>query len=176
MKLALVALLLTAPLCAQSTSKVRYGQVTDAQPLACASVPIQFSVKKDNTQHALPQAAPDKAQIVFIHDSGGAPGIGYPTTKLAIDGAWVGANHNDTWFAVAVEPGEHHLCVTLQSSLVEDRVELAHLTAQAGSVYYFRTRLVWSKEVELLELEPVDSDEGDYLLRMFSMSVSKPKK
>jgi hypothetical protein len=176
MKSFLIALLLAAPLCAQTTSKVRFVQPPTSPPLICASTAVSFSVKKDDTQHALPQSEPDKAQIVFIHDSGGSPGVGYPTTKIAMDGAWVGANHDDTWFAVSVAPGEHHVCVALQSSVVDYRVEMAHLNAQPGGVYYFRTRLVLSRQVELLELEPADSDEGNYLVHTFPMSISKPKK
>jgi hypothetical protein len=55
-------------------------------------------------------------------------------------------------------------------------VELAHFTAEAGKVYYYRTRLVMSKEVELLELDSIDSDQGQYLVASFPLSVSTPKK
>jgi len=93
-----------------------------------------------------------------------------------MDGAWVGANHNDSYFTISVEPGEHHLCATLQSSFVDNRVELAHFRAAAGKTYFYRTRLVMSKEVELLELEPIDSDQGKYLIASFPLSISTPKK
>jgi hypothetical protein len=54
---------------------------------------------------------------------------------------------------------------TLQTSLVYDkRTELAHFRAEAGKVYYYRTRLVMSRAVELLELDPIDSDQGRYLV------------
>jgi hypothetical protein len=33
-----------------------------------------------------------------------------------------------------------------------------------------------SREVELLVLEPIDSDQGKYLIDLFSLSVSRPKK
>lgn len=68
------------------------------------------------------------------------------------------------------------MCATLQSSLVEDRVELAHFLAEAGKVYYYRTRLVLSGSVELLELESIDSDQGQYLLGSYPLSISKLKK
>jgi len=93
-----------------------------------------------------------------------------------MDGAWVGANHGNSYFSVSVAPGEHHVCVTLQSSLVAQRVELAHFTAEADRVYYFRTRLVMSRTVELLELDPIDSDQGKYLVVSSTLSVSTPKK
>jgi hypothetical protein len=53
---------------------------------------------------------------------------------------------------------------------------MAHLEAEAGKVYYYRTRLVLSRSVELLELEPIDSDQGKYLIASFPLSVSTPKK
>jgi hypothetical protein len=93
-----------------------------------------------------------------------------------MDGAWVGANHGDSWFAVSVAPGEHHLCATLQSSFVNQRMELAHLQAEAGKVYYYRTRLVMSGTVELLDFDPIDSDQGRYLIASLPLSVSHPKK
>jgi len=68
------------------------------------------------------------------------------------------------------------VCVTLQSSLVAQRVELAHFTAEADKVYYYRTRLIMSRAVELLELEAIDSDQGKYLIGSFPLSVSSVKK
>jgi hypothetical protein len=59
---------------------------------------------------------------------------------------------------------------------VDQRVELAHFTAEAGKIYYYRTRLVVSRSVELLELNPIDSDQAKYLIASFSLSVSSPKK
>jgi hypothetical protein len=55
-------------------------------------------------------------------------------------------------------------------------VELAHVTAEAAKVYYFRTRLVMSRQVELLELQPLDSDQGRYLVAAFPLSVSTLRK
>lgn len=65
--------------------------------------------------------------------------------KLAMDGAWVGGNHGNSYFSASIEPGEHHICVELRSSLVAPCVELAHFTAQADKSYYYRKRLVVSR-------------------------------
>jgi hypothetical protein len=59
---------------------------------------------------------------------------------------------------------------------VAQRVELAHFTAEAEKTYYYRTRLVVSRSVELLELEPIDSDQGNYLISTFPLSASTAKK
>jgi hypothetical protein len=93
-----------------------------------------------------------------------------------MDGVWVGANHGNSYFSVSVEPGEHHVCATLQSSLVAQRVELAHFTAAVGKIYYYRTRLIMSRSMELLDLDSIDSDQGKYLIASFPLSVSAPKK
>ncbi len=143
---------------------------------ACGHENVSFKVKLDESQHTLAQPDPGEARVYFLHDAGTSITLGYPTVKLAMDGAWVGANHGNSYFSVSVEPGEHHVCVTLQSSLVAQRVELAHFTAEAEKVYYYRTQLVTSRSVELLELEPIDSDQGKYLIATFPLSVSQLKK
>jgi hypothetical protein len=168
MRFALITLLFAVPAFAQVPSA--------ASTAACGPEEINFNVKRDNAQHTAAQPEPGKARVYFIHDAGSNSVVGYPTAKLAVDGAWVGANHGNSYFPVSVEPGEHHVCVTLQSSLVAQRVELAHFTAEAEKVYYYRTRLVMSRTVELLELDPIDSDQGKYLIAIFPMSVSRPKK
>jgi len=147
-----------------------------ASSAACGPENVSFKVKLDESQHTLSQPDPGKARVYFFHDAGTGSTLGYPTVKLALDGAWVGANHGNSYFSVSVEPGERHVCVTLQSSLVAQRVELSHFTAEADKIYYYRTRLVVSRSVELLELDPIDSDQGKYLIASFPLSASTPKK
>lgn len=143
---------------------------------ACGPETVNFNVKRDDAQHTVAQADPGKARVYFIHDAGSTSVVGYPTVKLAVDGSWIGANHGNSYFSVSLTPGEHHICVTLQSSLVAPRVELAHITAAADTVYYYRTRLVVSRSVELLELDPIDSDQGNYLITTFPLSVPSRKR
>ena len=143
---------------------------------SCGAGNVSFKVKLDETRHTPAAPAPGKALVYFIHDAGSDAVIAYPTTKFAMDGAWAGADHSNYYFAVSAAPGEHHLCATLQSSLVDDRFEFAHFTAEAGKVYFFRTRLVLSRSVELLQLEPIDSDQGNYLVAIYPLAISTPKK
>ncbi|MGA7294786.1 MAG: DUF2846 domain-containing protein [Terriglobales bacterium] len=168
MKFALVTVLFVASAFAQAPPA--------SSPAACGPANVSFRVKLEGSQPTLAQPDPGKARVYFFHDAGTGVTLGYPTIKLAMDGAWVGANHGNSYFSVSVEPGEHHVCVTLQSSMVAQRVELAHFTAEAEKTYYYRTRLVMSRSVELLELDPIDSDQGKYLIVSFSRSVSNPKK
>ncbi len=168
MRIALVTLLLAASAFAQVPPA--------ASTAACGPENVSFKVKLDESQHTLAQPDPGKARVYFFQDAGTSHTLGYPTVKIAMDGAWVGANHGNSYFSVSVEPGKHHVCVTLQSSLVAQRVELTHFTAEAEKVYYYRTRLVMSRTVELLDLDPIDSDQGKYLIASFPLSVSNPKK
>jgi len=168
MKIALVALLSAASALAQVTPAV--------PPAACGPDDVSFKVKLDDSQHTPAQPDPGKARVYFLQEAGTSFTLGYPTVKVAIDGAWAGANHGNSYFSVSVDPGEHHVCVTLQSSIVAQRVELAHFTAEADKVYYYRTRLVVSRSVELLDLNPVDSDQGKYLIGTFPLSTSSIKK
>src|ERR1019366_1867895 len=57
-----------------------------------------------------------KALVYVIQDIGSINCIGgCITTKIALDGAWVGANHHNSYFSFAVDPGERHLCANWQS-------------------------------------------------------------
>ncbi len=103
--------------------------------------------------------------------------MGYPTTKYALDGSWVGAGHGDSWFAVAVAPGEHHVCATLQSSFVDQRVELAHFSVDAGKSYFYPHPVGSVKgTVEYFSWMPIDSDEGEYAFSMYPMATAHAKK
>ena len=178
MKAFLVSFCIAASALAQQ--KVRLGQYADQERLASACGPAgaSFKVNLDSSQHGpLPPEA-GKAQVYFIHQAG-IPfehlTLAYPTTKYAIDGSWAGAGHGDSWFAVAIAPGEHHVCASLQSSFVDQRVELAHFTAEAGKAYFFRTRLVMSQSVELLDLDRIDSEEGQFLVGSYPLATAHPR-
>jgi hypothetical protein len=154
-----------------------FGQVAPvASTAACGRDNVSFKVKLDDSQHTLTQPDAGKALVYFFHDAGTNNTLGYPTVKVGMDGAWVGAQHGNSYFSEAVEAGDHHVCIMLQSSLVAQRFELAHFTAEPGATYYYRTRLVMSRSVELLELDAIDSDQGRYLVASVPLAVSTPKK
>jgi hypothetical protein len=142
---------------------------------ACGPEDVDFKVKLDNTHHALTQPDPGKAQVYFIQDKGAYSfGIGGSVqTKIGLDGRWVGANRNNSYFSLSLEPGEHHLCAEIQSSLYAQIPEFAHFTAEAGKVVYFRVRFIPSPYGPYLFLDLLDSDQGEYLTGAFSLSVSR---
>jgi hypothetical protein len=171
MRTTLVVMVLTVCAFAQEGS----GVVS----MACGPKSTNFDARRDESQHALAQPENGKARIYFIQDIGVVHCLGACiTTKIGLDGAWVGADQHNSYFSVSVEPGEHHVCANRQSHFTRanQMVALAHFTAEAGKVYYFRTRTFGDKDQALLDLEPVDSDQGHYLVDSYPLSVSHPKR
>ena len=155
------------------------AQSQPAAPPACASRSENFDVKLDSSQHALVPPELGKARVYFIQDLGVVNCLGSClTTKIGLDGTWIGANQHNSYFSVSVEAGEHHLCANPQSRLasVNRFVALAHFTAEAGKVYYFRTRTLGSNDNPFFDLDPVDSDQAEYLIAAYALSVARPKR
>lgn len=170
MKSVIVVLLFVVSAVAQNSSA--------ATPAACGSMNVSYDVKLDNSQHTLAHPEPGKARVYFIQDKGKESlGIGGTVvTLIGVDGAWVGANRNNSNFFISVEAGEHHLCVDPKSMMAGRSVELAHFTAEAGKVYYFRTRTIATRYGEYLFIEEADSDEAESLIAASPLSISHPKK
>jgi Protein of unknown function (DUF2846) len=151
---------------------------SDALAPACGPKNTSFSVKLNESQHTLAQPEPGKALVYFVQDIGVASCFeGCMTTKIGLDGAWVGADLHNSYFFVSVEPGEHHVCANPQSHVgrVSRIVALAHFTAEPGKVYYFRTRGTMGTVQTLFDLDPIDSDQAKYLISAHPLSVSHPK-
>jgi hypothetical protein len=142
-------------------------------PAACGPKEA-FDVKLDQSQHALAQPEPGKARVYFVQDIGAVNCLGSCGAKIGLDGAWAGANKQNSYFSVSVEPGEHHVCANTSSQFSPHTVALAHFTAEAGKVYYFRTRPYLAKD-QLPNLDPIDSDEARYLIASYPLSMSHPK-
>lgn len=144
---------------------------------ACGPPGVRFNVKLDQTQHSLEQPQRGKALVYFLQDVGSAssPGMGAQVTKVGIDGAWVGANTDDSWFSVNIDPGEHHVCVNAQSRLFPGVREFADFIAEAGHVYFFRTRdLMW--KTQRLEFGKTNRDQALYMIEHYLLSNSRPNK
>lgn len=105
-------------------------------PDSCGDAGIKFDVstKKNQPAPAPPEAG--KAQIILIESGRGV-------ARYGMDGAWVGANDGDSYFAAAATPGEHHLCMSFQipaivgGKIKQESVRMLTFTAEAGKVYYF---------------------------------------
>jgi hypothetical protein len=160
MKSALIVLLLAASAFAQKPS----GSATSA----CGPKDVSFDVKLDKTQHTLADPDPGKALVYFIQEKGS-------DALMGLDGAWVGQTKKSSYFAVSVEPGEHHVCAEVHTprGIPGVPVGFLHFTAEAGNVYCFDARVVYGAESYLF-LSAVDSDEARYLINSLPLSVSTP--
>ena len=152
-------------------------------PDACGDDKIKFDVTAEKGKPA-PVAPPEgKAQIVFIENENHMIGtFMYATIRFGLDGAWAGANYNNSYFAVNVEPGEHHLCASWQSSLgmIKKYIDVASFTAEAGKVYYYAANVKVTPtgdDTNNLDfnLVPLNDDEGRYRVKAWKLASSKPK-
>ena len=173
MKTILVVLLLLETALSQTKSSV-------VSAPGCGSENSKYSVKTDKSEHPAAQPERDKALVYFLEDDSSFESRPLPTTRLGVDGKWVGANHGDSYFYVVIDPGEHHLCASWQSWVgfgMRETGAAAHFTAEPGQTYYFRVRNTWLREhkVTRVELNPVDSDEGQLLASRYAFSSSQPK-
>jgi hypothetical protein len=172
MRTAVLFLLLASPALAQDRA------ATTAALSGCGPANIKFAVKQDQTE---PPSEPESGEaLIYVIENRGLLAClgGCQTIRIGLDGAWIGANQGNTHFSFSVLPGEHHLCSNWQSSLAVDSsfYSLANFTAEAGKVYYFRTRLWFSDRTPCLDLDVVNSDEGAYLVAASPHVVSHPKK
>ena len=172
----LVALLFASPALAQD-------QAADARAAAgCGPENIQFDVKVDKKQHPAPQPEAGKALVYVFEEErwdGDKTNIGAVTTRVGLDGAWVGANHGQSYFTVAVDPGDHRVCSAWQSVLkrYSKLGSAASFTAKPGKVFYFRVIVDERTEHQpSIRLEPVDPAEALMLIASSGLSTSQPKK
>ena len=147
---------------------------------ACGPLGVSFDTETSSAQPPT-QPEPGKALVYVAEDFPTVqPNIGSPRIKVGLDGAWIGATHGRSYLFFSVDPGEHHLCVKWQSSLerFSKLASFAHLTAEPGKTYYYRTRITYSSQWanEYLDLDAVDADEGQYLVASSPLVASHPKK
>jgi hypothetical protein len=152
------------------------GQTPAIVEKSCGPQKTQFEVKRTQPQHGIGEPETGKARVYFIQDLGKTTCVNCVTIRIGVDGDWVGANQRNSYFSVAIEPGEHHLCANPQPSYLQVLVGLLHFTAEAGKTYFFRARLIGEQEQALLDFEPIDSDQAEYLIGIYPVAVSYPKK
>jgi hypothetical protein len=147
----------------------------------CGPTEIEFDVKTDKNQHPLAQPEAGKALLFVFENERHDPNkfiIGNATTRVGLDGKWVGANHGDSYFFFPVDPGEHRLCANWQSSLkrFSKLGSAASFTAEAGKVYFFRVEVEERTEhPATVKLEPVDSADGQFQISSRGLSTSHQK-
>jgi len=175
---ALSSVMVALPAVAQQSSASDLAAIGAA---ACGDMAARFELKQSTAQK---QPAPDagKALVYFIEEDLNTQIITH-TSRVGIDGKWMGATHGSSYSYFTIEPGVHHLCATTQigRSTEDGLTALAHFTAESGGVYYFEM-----KNVSMMSgprnytndatLTPLDSDEGNYMTIKLPLMASLPKK
>ena len=136
----------------------------------CGPQDVKYEVKTDDSQHPAPTPEDGKALIYFVAD-------GHLTSIFGFDEKWVGAVEGGRYFFVQIDPGEHHVCAMLQSSLPGrgPRISVHSLKAESGGSYYFRIRMVGINTGFVPQLNQLDSDEGRWFVAWSKFSTSHPK-
>jgi hypothetical protein len=149
----------------------------------CGPDDAQFDVKTDKQHHPVGQPEPGKALVYLFSDTelDNFPGIqiGGVVTRVGADGTWVGADNLKSYFFFSVDPGNHRLCTSQQSKLESTRINTSaalSFTAEAGRVYYFRTRTPERRlRHEEVELRTVDPAQAQLLIGTSAFSTSRKK-
>lgn len=148
------------------------AQSTNAPPttIACGTSAGEFHIKTKPGLHPA-QAEAGKALLYFIEKDEDT--LIAPTTRVGLDGAWVGGTRGDSYFFFSVAPGVHHLCAMTDAETV-----LAHFTAKEGEVYYFLVKNIvinrgtWTSSNDVT-FGPLDSDEGQMLVDRDEYATTK---
>jgi hypothetical protein len=157
-------------------------------PDACGNDKVKFDITLQKNPPAPSTPDPGKGQIIFIEASKKPPAMGCMGncnnfTRYGVDGAWVGATKDNSYFTISVDPGEHNLCAVLGKD-----VDAEALTVEAGKVYYFQVNYnaegtqygtagkpnyQIKKNVEFSLLK---DDEGKYRVKVSDLSTAIPRK
>lgn len=158
-------------------------QSTAARTAAgCGPRTAEFSVEADKDQHPVAQPDAGKALVYVFSEPRRDPLVSYltsATTRVGVDGTWVGANRGKSYIFFQVDPGEHRLCSDMQSSSVKiSNIGAAtSFSVEAGKSYYFRAKFEErSDRPPYLELERIDSAAGLFLVSSSAYSKYTAKK
>jgi hypothetical protein len=140
---------------------------------------VKFEVKTHKGQPTPGPADSAKAQVILMESENQmiAP-FHNATVRWGMDQSWVGADYGNSYFVLSVEPGVHHLCANWQSVLrtLKKNVDLTSFTAEPGRTYYFLADVnVESKESVSFAISQLNDDKGQYLVKNYAQSTSKPK-
>jgi len=161
-KFLIAVLLLAAPLHAQEPVKDPADIALHAA--GCGPSQASFEVTRDKNQHPLAQPEAGKALVYVINwvDA---------TTRVGIDGSWVGANRYRSYFSFSVEPGDHRVCWNAQSDSL--RGSALSIKAAAGQTFYLF--LSPREEGARWKLEDLDPARGLFLIAASGLSTARAK-
>jgi hypothetical protein len=145
-------------------------------PDSCGKPESGFDVKTEKNAVAA-TTQPGQATVVFVQRNPDC--IGCSVVRVGLDGAWVGANKGNSYFSVAVPPGDHHVCAWWNAPLarMESRIGLTDLAASANQTYYFEIEVARHGDsgAPFMKLKPLSADMGAFLMSRSSLSVATAK-
>ena len=138
---------------------------------------VQFNVKSTTPgTETNPELGKSEIYLVEVADRAFLFDSRKITIRIGLDGEWLGAvKGTHTYMAVAVSPGEHHLCAERQSvqGSMEREAGFISFNAEPNKRYFFRARFA---EHSGVTLDPINEDEGRFLKSSSRLAVASPKK
>jgi hypothetical protein len=165
MKIIFAVILLSCAAMAQNDAAIEKAKS------ACGPGRVHFDVEATDYTNSVTQPPSGKALVYVIAE-------GPITARIGLNGAWVGAIGGDSHLSFPADPGEHHVCASWQTIFSKENklAGLSSFTAEAGKVYYFRVRVTVQGQNPLLDMEPINSDQGSYMVLKSKISESHVKK
>jgi hypothetical protein len=146
-------------------------------PDSCGKPDVGLDVKTQKSPATPLVQQSGQSTLVFVQRNSGC--VGCSVVRVGLDGAWAGANKGNSYFSVAVEPGDHHVCVWWDAPLAhtESRIGLTDLKAAPNQTYYFEVVVAkyGDSGAPFMKLKPISQDMGVFLASRSSLSTATPK-
>ena len=145
---------------------------------ACGPLNTQIKVALDPTL-SLPKPPSQNALVNFVFDThiwGGLIKTRGPVIKVGVDGKWVGALQNQSYFPLRIPPGEHHVCFAEKSLLYGNFIALQQVEARKGTTQYLAAYMLDAESPNgdaggmYMTAYPVNRDEGKMLVQASARS------
>jgi hypothetical protein len=130
----------------------------------CGPSQVSFEVTADKNQHPLVQPEAGKALVYVINWV-------EATTRVGIDGSWVGANRYRSYSSFSVEPGDHRVCLNTQRDSL--RGSALSMKAAAGETLYLFVSP--REEGTRWKLEEIDPARGLFLIASSGLGTAHAK-
>lgn len=149
---------------------------------ACGKPTVKFDVKPSPAVSPGPE--PERAVVFIIERDLTTRTFVTPSTRIGMDGEWLGSTRSDSHSFFMVAPGIHHLCAdTKFGGVGGEEQAFLHFDAKPGATYFFEVRNTrvgdpkWtSEELRDVALTQLDEDEGEYLVSHSAFVTSQPRK
>jgi hypothetical protein len=152
-----------------------------AQRSACGNLDTKFDVKV--SPFVSPGMDAEKAVVYIIERDLTAQTFTTPSTRIGMDGEWLGATKGNSYSFFVVTPGVHHLCADTKFGGVGGGGQaFLHFNANAGTTYFFEVRNMRvgdpkgnSGELSDVALMQLDEDQGEYRISLSAFVSSQRK-